>query len=233
MSTYPTPDASFDQPAQPSKGMSITALVLSILGCIPLAGIVGIILGVVALRRAKAEPSRFGGEGLAMAAIIVGIITTILGCTGGGFMLLLPALGQARQTARHVVTMSKLQQCGIAALSYATDNKDYLPPADWKSALSPNYLPLTVFVPDDPTQPGDAFTYVGNLTRLDRIASPSSTILAYENNPHPFRGRIAALFADGSVRDINASDLPSLLSANALPGPADSSPTTPPPRSNP
>ena len=62
------------------KGKSITAFVLSLLFFIPLVPLVGLILGIIATSKAK-NPEDL--KGLAIAAIVIGIFTTIIGT---GFM---------------------------------------------------------------------------------------------------------------------------------------------------
>jgi hypothetical protein len=57
------------------KGMSITAFVLSLLFFVPLAPLIGLILGITATAKAKDKDSL---KGLAIAAIVVGAITTII-----------------------------------------------------------------------------------------------------------------------------------------------------------
>ena len=41
--------------------------------------------------------------------------------------MLLPALSAARESARRANCISNLKQIGIAAMTYAGDNKDYMP----------------------------------------------------------------------------------------------------------
>jgi hypothetical protein len=58
---------------EPSKGMAITSLILSILCCFP----VGLILAIVVLVRSR--DGRNHGKGLAIAAVVISIITFIGG----------------------------------------------------------------------------------------------------------------------------------------------------------
>ncbi|MBZ5733047.1 hypothetical protein K8Z61_00930 [Nocardioides sp. TRM66260-LWL] len=66
----------------PSKGMAITALILSLLFCIPvLAAVVAIVLAVIVLRRSR--DGRNHGKGLAIAALVIAPLVT-LGWIGVG-----------------------------------------------------------------------------------------------------------------------------------------------------
>jgi hypothetical protein len=68
------------------KGLSITAFVLSLLFFIPFASIVGLILGIIAVKKAKGDPKAL--KDLAIAAIIIGVIFGILNLlTTVGFIL--------------------------------------------------------------------------------------------------------------------------------------------------
>jgi hypothetical protein len=67
-----------------SQGMAIAALVtgiVGVLGC-PLIGAVGLVLGIVAVRRIDHAPRQYGGRGMAIAGI----------CTGGVSILALACL---------------------------------------------------------------------------------------------------------------------------------------------
>jgi hypothetical protein len=72
---YPSP---MPGPAQPGKGMAITALILSFVCCLD---VVGIILAIVVLVRSRDGSNR--GKGLAIAALIVGAITLVITVVGG------------------------------------------------------------------------------------------------------------------------------------------------------
>jgi hypothetical protein len=73
--------------AKPAKGLAIAAMVLGISSLVifPLAGILGIIFGTIALKRIKANPSQ-EGRGMALAGLICGIV-------GVAFLVILIAAG--------------------------------------------------------------------------------------------------------------------------------------------
>ena len=89
MSQYPNPNfpAGDFQPIQPPRtsGAAIASLILGIIGCIPLlTGILAVILGAVGLSATK-KPN-VGGRGLAIAGLVLGLVS-IVGWTGfGGLM---------------------------------------------------------------------------------------------------------------------------------------------------
>ncbi len=68
--------------AQLNQTMAIVALVLGIVGCCflgPFTGIPAAIVGGIAMKKAKAQPDEYGGYGMALAGLILGIITTLAG----------------------------------------------------------------------------------------------------------------------------------------------------------
>lgn len=218
MSQYPSNDG-FTYSTPPSKGIAVTSLILGILGCIPLVGIVAVILGIVAMRRARADPQRFSGSGLALGGIICGAVFTISGCTVLGLAgVMLPALGQARQAARHMKSQAQLRQIGLGLHAYAMDNKDAFPETDhdWQARLVPNYVPDPgVFeIPSDPANPAK-YVYIPGIV-LGRLQSPSTTVVIYESNPHPWKNRVSVFFADGHVEDVSPDMIPAMLASGGI-----------------
>jgi hypothetical protein len=112
----PAPSASFSSPApasyqqpaavpvavggQPvSSGMAVGSLICSILSlicCAPLS-IVGVILGHIASARAKRDPSRFGGKGMATAGTVIGYIGLIYTAVVVGFFIHVSAMSEEKR----------------------------------------------------------------------------------------------------------------------------------------
>ncbi len=127
MSQFQAPPSTFNDPQQqPSQGLAIGALITSLFGCIPLVGIVGAILGIVAYLRTSREPQRYAGAGMAIAAIVIGCSLTLLTCSMG---VMLPALGKARQAARQLKSATQMRQIVGALSMYAPQNRGFCPEA--------------------------------------------------------------------------------------------------------
>lgn len=69
------------------QGMAVAALVCGVIALlIPPAGIAAIILGVIALSQADRDPMRYGGKGMAIAGIVLGILFFFFGMSMFGGM---------------------------------------------------------------------------------------------------------------------------------------------------
>src|SRR6266576_4033284 len=108
-------------PTEPPKTtLAITSLVLGILSiaCFSImTGIPAIITGHVARGRAKKEPALHGGEGFALAGLIMGYISIALAVVMIPVMaaLLLPALAKAKGRAQTIQCVNNMKQIGLAA----------------------------------------------------------------------------------------------------------------------
>lgn len=101
-----------------STASATRAVFVALLGFLffPVA-ILGVVLGVRALRRADRRPDLFGGRKRAAATIALGCIGTLT-CSPVGFGTLLPALSRARENARHIRSGTMLKRIGEAMLVY-------------------------------------------------------------------------------------------------------------------
>jgi hypothetical protein len=76
---YPQPGQPYPGGAatdQPSKGMAIAALLLSLIGCTVIAGIASIVLAIMVIRKGK--DGRNHGKGFAIAAIIISVLSMLV-----------------------------------------------------------------------------------------------------------------------------------------------------------
>jgi len=194
--TAPMPAAS---PDSPGTGLAVAALVCGILGlCVPLLGVVAIILGAVYLAR-----SSVNGRGLAIAGIVTGVLG-LLSTVALLLALLLPALGQARQAAR--VAKSGVQMKQIVAIMQADAE---IPPAD--ANLESRYsLPAEMWI--SPSAEGAARSYLRIVPEAGAAADPQAPILV--ENPSVVDARtLNIVLADGSVALRPREEVAELLKA--------------------
>ncbi len=99
-----------DVPAQPLPRMSVMAilsLIFAVLGlaCLPF-GIVGLVLGIIALTKVNGSQGRLTGRGLAIAGLVVGALSILMMPIMAG--LTLPVLARAREQARRSSSANNL-----------------------------------------------------------------------------------------------------------------------------
>jgi hypothetical protein len=90
-----------------------------------LTAIPAVICGHIARRRAKADPERVGGEGLALAGMIVGYMGIALSLLVP--LVLLPGISKSRQTTAAERCTENLETIGLAFKQWAIDNNDQFP----------------------------------------------------------------------------------------------------------
>jgi prepilin-type processing-associated H-X9-DG protein len=129
-------------PKPRTDGMATASLVLGIIGvgtCLP--AIVGLILGIVSLRRIGRSHGRLAGQGLAIAGIAVSGFAVLV----SAFVIMMaaivfPVFGRASGKAKQVSCLANMKQVTLAILIYASDNDDRTPPPDtWTDAIEPYY----------------------------------------------------------------------------------------------
>lgn len=110
------------------KGLAIASLVLGILS-IPSAGLfgvgalVGIVLGIVALRRAKESPAEFGGRGLAIGGIITSAVSLVVAIPLAIIAAIaIPSLMRARVAANESMAIGDIRTVISAEFAYAGAN---------------------------------------------------------------------------------------------------------------
>jgi hypothetical protein len=131
-----------------TSGLAIASLVLaglSILNC-GITGLVGLVLGIVALAKIKNSQGLLAGRGLAIAGValsalsLVMLVLLILFSLPFFAGLSLPALFEAKAKAQNIQCMNHVKQLNLAAIMYANDQKGRLPDADRWCELVQTYL---------------------------------------------------------------------------------------------
>lgn len=115
----------FYGPEMPRKsGLAIASLVLAILsaitfGLLGIGAILGLIFGIVAYKRAKRNPAQYGGEGLALAGIIIsGISVLMFLYIGVVAAIAIPNLLASRRAANEASAISSLRTLNAAEATY-------------------------------------------------------------------------------------------------------------------
>ena len=110
--------------------LAIISLILSVVIFIPLTGLAGLIVGIIALVKISKNEKELKGKGLAIAGTIIGGIRTILlpfviiGIVAG---LIGPGVFTAREEALKTQVASNMRQIGIALYAHAKNNDGMLP----------------------------------------------------------------------------------------------------------
>lgn len=101
---------------QRTSGMAITSLVLAIVSpCVPLIlPIVGLVFGILGLRDVAQGRGRVSGQGLAIAGIILNVLSLIF----VPLLLLFPAVQSVRNAANRAKSLNNLKQIGLAYHNY-------------------------------------------------------------------------------------------------------------------
>jgi type IV pilus assembly protein PilA len=111
------------------KGLAIFALVLGIVslctfGLLGVGAITGIIVACVAISRTKREPSKFGGGGMAIAGLILSIVSLVSAVPVGLAAIAIPNLLAARRAANEGSAIHSLRTISSAQEVYhSTFNK--------------------------------------------------------------------------------------------------------------
>lgn len=185
-------------PPPPSKGMAIASLVLGISGMVvcPPVGLIGLILGIIALMNANKKSGTHGGRGLAIAGISTGAIS-LLFIPVLLVSILLPSLSRARELAKRAVCMANLRGIGQGLHIYANDNGDWFPP-DLQTLVAEGLTtPKGLICPSSGTAPGGSsdYIYVPGLTS----AAKPDWIVAFDTAANHNGEGGAVLRVDGSA----------------------------------
>ena len=125
----PTPvyNSNYDEPVGeegPKKGLATAALVFGIvgfftIGLIGVGAIVGIILATMALSRIKQDPWQYGGRGMAIAGLVLNIVSLVsVVPTGLIAAIAIPNLLASRKAANEASAQSSLRTLHAAEATY-------------------------------------------------------------------------------------------------------------------
>jgi len=139
----PPPLSSPPAPPLRTSGLAIFALVMSCLFFIPFAPLIGLVLGIVAL--AKARPGE--PRGLAIAAIAVGPVSFLF-LQGICAAVAIPAFMKYTRRAKTMEVTLNVRRLSDAAFAYYTDNGKLPQTTDWTPAGNACGQPGNRFAPD-------------------------------------------------------------------------------------
>jgi prepilin-type processing-associated H-X9-DG protein len=180
-------------------GLAIASLVLGIVGFCTggIAGIVGVILGIVALVKASHEQQVDRGRGFAIGGIVTGAVSLLSSLIVFPLMIaiLLPSLSVARETAKQAVCAANLRAVEAALLEYVEEHGQE--PPNLTALIDENMLdPRGLICPSVDPAASQTPPYIWN--RGVDCADPAN-IIAYEpiQNHHGEGGNV--LFCDGHI----------------------------------
>jgi hypothetical protein len=120
VSSMPSPGIA---PEAPTPGLAVASLILGILGCFGITAIIGLILGVVALNQINRSRGRLGGQGMAVAGIVVSSVLLVFCLFYGG--LLIPRLMGAARQAKESTLRANLLRLRSAVAAFQADTGVY------------------------------------------------------------------------------------------------------------
>lgn len=167
-----------------TSGLAIASLILGICSfcTLGIGGVIGLILGIVAMSAIRKSAGRLTGNGLAIAGIIVScvsflfVIAQLMG-------ILLPAITRVKTQAMSVMSQNNLKQLSVAAIIYSEDNDGELPPSEsWPEALRPYYQSEKLLQSPFNPEAGRAYAMNANLDGLNmrEMEQPSMVVLFFE-----------------------------------------------------
>lgn len=103
-----------------TSGLAIAALVLSLLFCIPLAPLIGLVLGIVALMQIDKSKGALTGKGMAIGAIVVSLFT---GVAAIGMMaaIAIPNFVRFQARAKEAEARVSLMQLRTATMAHVVE----------------------------------------------------------------------------------------------------------------
>ena len=212
------------------SGLAISSLIIGLLApCTAgVAGLVGIILATVALKQIRKSHGQLKGRGLAWTGLTLSglflvaippLVISAIVARQNNFRAGGPAADPGQECQDHA------RQLAEAVRRHANDNNDRFPAArTWCDAIQPAINGLNTY--QCPLR-GDlrcGYALNAGVAEKTRFETAPDTVLIFESNsgwnaaggasiataPPRHNGLVTVGFADGSVREVPASDLPAL-----------------------
>jgi prepilin-type processing-associated H-X9-DG protein len=210
--------------AAKTSGLAIASLICGIvsLPTCGLAGVAGVIMGVIAINQIRKSNGALKGNGLALAGTIISILFLLMLPVA----LLLPALAKAKQRAQTIQCLNNMRQLALGARMYSQEHQNHFPPAaTWCDALKTEVGSDKVFLcPTAHPEDRCDYAYNSQLDGMDVKDINPRTVLFFEADPGwnisggaeqmrmPSRhGRTyVVVFADGHVEQLTSARLADL-----------------------
>jgi len=182
-----TPPAAEAAPLPQTSGAAVASLIVAILGwlCLPIVGgFASLILGVVALSQIGRSHGRLKGRGMAIVAIIMSIVSTLvyIAMTIIVFYVMCWAHMDGPGAGELTESVSAARQLAAGTLNYAAVHNGQLPPRDgWDRTLLDAGLISRDCLRDPSMPPGSRrFAMNAALEGLTLRNLPSDTVLFFE-----------------------------------------------------
>ncbi len=143
-----------------TSGLAIASLVLGIFGiCYGITGLIGLILGIVALKQIKDSNGMITGRGLAIGGIATGSFFVFLFVVGIIAAIAIPLFLQGQGQAKLAEAQANLKDIYAAQIRYKTENGEYaasFTALGWEPSSNTHYA---YFLPEEVMQSseGDDF----------------------------------------------------------------------------
>jgi hypothetical protein len=209
-----------------TSGAALSAFVLGLLSPCTLGvlAIPGILVAIVALYKIGRSAGQMTGKKLAIGGLILSVLS----------LLIIPPLFIVAVTKHRTFRtvspvdptkdcINHLQQLANAVRTYANDNNDRFPSANWCDALQSGVNDLTAF--QCPARPGLRCGYALNAAVAGKVryeVAPETVVLFESDQgwnavgnasaliPNSRHGSISVALANGTVRSINSENVSSL-----------------------
>ena len=206
--------------------LGIAAALTVCIGIGVILGVVGIVLGILALGQIRNQPETTGGRGMAVGGIITSAIALVL--IPLMLAILLPALGRAREIANRSVCGANMNGIIKAMAIYSVSNDDQYPPNLGMLVMDGSLGPKSFFCPSEsmPDIPNLWFDELGDWVDGDThyvylgagkdTSVPAEAILLYEPLHHHDGEGINILFGDSHVQFFMIDEALELLAEQGI-----------------